>query len=179
MGGYVQSVAIQPADEQEPINWNRFPFNVPAIKEMGALKLHPSITFLAGENGSGKSTLIEGMAIRLGYGEEGGTRSMEIRQRELDGGLHDYLRFYREPGARRETDGFFLRAESFFNVASRIDEYGREDARIYNSYGGFSLHNRSHERHSLPWSKIAFTTKAFSCSTSQRPPFLLLASWSC
>jgi predicted ATPase len=144
-GGYIESVSIKPDEDQEPIDWNHFPFTIPAIREMGVLKFHPAVTFLAGENGSGKSTLLEAIAVRLGYGEQGGTRNMtQLIHREVDGGLHDYIRVCREGIVRRESDGFFLRAESFFNVASRIDEYGKEDGRIYASYGGFSLHNRSH-----------------------------------
>lgn len=141
----MQSVSIFEADGQEPISWQRFPFNVPAIKKMGQLKLHPSITFLAGENGSGKSTLIEAMAIRLGFGEQGGTKNFTFGQREVDGGLHDYLRFDRTPGYRRETDGFFLRAESFFNVSTEIDELEKaEPGKMYRNYGGKSLHHLSH-----------------------------------
>lgn len=143
-GGFIGTVHFEEADGQDPINWKRFPFTIPAVNKMGVLDLHPAITFLVGENGSGKSTLIEGMALRMGYGEQGGTRNMTFRLRDPDGGLHDYLRIGREGSRGRETDGFFLRAESFFNVASRIDEYAEEDSRIYGSYGGFSLHNRSH-----------------------------------
>lgn len=145
MSGFVNNVYVYEDEDMEPINWRRFPFSVPAIKNMGALDLHPAITFLAGENGSGKSTLIEAMAIRLGFGEQGGTRNFTFGQREVDGGLHDYLRFDRTPGHRRETDGFFLRAESFFNVSTEIDELEKvEPGKMYRNYGGKSLHQLSH-----------------------------------
>ncbi len=143
MGGFVTSASIFQADGQEPINWRRFPFNVLAIQKMGTLKLNPAITFLAGENGSGKSTLIEGMAIRLGFGEQGGTRNFTFGQREPDGGLHDYLRFDRNIQLK-EVDGFFLRAESFFNVSTEIDELQKVDGGMYRHYGGKSLHRLSH-----------------------------------
>lgn len=143
MGGFVTSASIFEAPGQEPINWRRFPFTVPAIKNLGTLKLHPAITFLAGENGSGKSTLIEGMAIRLGFGEQGGTRNFVFGRREEDGGLHDYLRFNRDIQLK-EVDGFFLRAESFFNVATEIDELQKVDGGMYKNYGGKSLHRLSH-----------------------------------
>lgn len=78
------------------------------------------------------------MAIRLGFGEQGGTRNFNFGQRDEDGGLHDYLRFNRDLTIK-ETDGFFLRAESFYNVASEIDNLG-----VAHRYGGKSLHTVSH-----------------------------------
>ena len=144
MSGFVDSVSIYEADGQDPIDWRRFPFNVPAIRNLGQMTLNPAVTFLAGENGSGKSTLIEGMAIRLGFGEQGGTRNFNFGQREVDGRLHDYMRFERTPGHRRESDGFFLRAESFFNVATEIDQLQSVDGGMYAHYGGKSLHRLSH-----------------------------------
>ena len=46
-------------------------------------------------------------------------------------------------GPRRPRDGFFLRAESFYNVATEIDRLD-EIAPLKGAYGGRSLHEQSH-----------------------------------
>ena len=95
------------------------------------------MTFLVGENGSGKSTLIEGIAVAAGFAPEGGSLQFGAQTRAEAPPLADALLLVR--GARRPRDGFFLRAETFFNVMTAIDGYGAQE-----SYGGVSLHERSH-----------------------------------
>jgi len=95
------------------------------------------VTFLVGENGSGKSTLIEAIAVAAGFNAEGGTKSFRFRTRPSESELHAVLRLAR--GDQRERGGFFLRAESLFNVATQIDELD-----VVSSYGGVSLHDQSH-----------------------------------
>ncbi len=103
------------------------------------------MTLLAGENGSGKSTLIEAIAVALGFNAEGGSRNMSISTRASHSTLHESLRV--ERGSRTARTGFFLRAESFFNVATHIEQLdgspggGRP---IIDSYGGVPLHEQSH-----------------------------------
>jgi predicted ATPase len=104
---------------------------------MQQVELHPKMTFFIGENGSGKSTLLEAIAVALGFNPEGGTRNFNFATRRSHSELHDYLRIVR--GVTRPRDGFFLRAESFFNVATNIDDLGVTD-----SYGFRSLHEQSH-----------------------------------
>jgi predicted ATPase len=122
----------------------RYPFLLPAIRTLDTIELHPRMTIFVGENGSGKSTLLEAIAVSLGFNAEGGSRNFRFGTRASHSELHDYLRVSR--GFRRPKDGFFLRAESFFNVATEIEERdkGLGGPPIINSYGGRSLHEQSH-----------------------------------
>lgn len=125
---------------------SNYPFSLPAVKSLDTLRLHPNVTFIVGENGSGKSTLLEAIAIAWGFNPEGGTRNFNFSSRESHSGLHQFLRLSR--GVARARDGFFLRAESFYNVASEIDILDEQPAPagppIKDSYGGKSLHRQSH-----------------------------------
>jgi predicted ATPase len=116
---------------------DRYPFDIPAVRAIGEIDFHPSVTFFVGENGSGKSTVMEALAMALDFGPEGGTRN--VRMSTTDAAvspLHEALRLARTVPAPK--DGYFLRAESFYNVATYMDQTGYTD-----SYGG-SLHERSH-----------------------------------
>lgn len=118
--------------------------DIPAIAGLGLLELHAPVTFLVGENGSGKSTLLEAVALALGFNPEGGSKNFSFSTRDTHSGLHNYLRLHRGP--YRPKDGFFLRAESFYNVSTEVDrlaDYQPEDG-LYQSYGGKSLHHQSH-----------------------------------
>jgi len=130
---YLYSAAFRPGLE---LDHQAYPFNIPAVREMDCIEFHPNVTFLVGENGAGKSTVLEAIALALGFGPEGGTKNVQFRTVESVSPLSDALRLSRGTPAPR--DGYFLRAESFFNVASYMDEVGYTDA-----YGG-SLHARSH-----------------------------------
>jgi predicted ATPase len=110
---------------------------------MPRLELHPAVTFLIGENGSGKSTLVEGIAARLGLDERGGESKARFSDREVTGALYDALRV-EEHLYRRPADRFFLRAETVFNLADDLDARRHKDPSVYDSYGGRSLHSRSH-----------------------------------
>ncbi len=114
-----------------------YPFSLPAVRALGEIELRAPVTFLVGENGSGKSTLLEAVASSWGFNPEGGSRNMMFATRPSESGLHEYLRLQR--GHKRPGDGFFLRAESFFNVATEVD---RLEATSW--YGGKSLHEQSH-----------------------------------
>lgn len=126
-------------------SFERYPFALPAIRSLEQLDLHPKITFLVGENGSGKSTLLEAMAVSLGFNAEGGGRNFSFDTRASHSELHQYLRIAK--GIRRPADGYFLRAESFFNVATHIEQLDEEPLGgppIIDAYGGRSLHEQSH-----------------------------------
>ncbi len=114
-----------------------YPFCIPAVRHLSRLEFDPAVTFFIGENGSGKSTLLEAIATKYGYNAEGGSKNFNFSTQDTHSDLHDYIRL--ERGVLRPTDGFFLRAESFYNVATQIDELGVERA-----YGGKSLHRQSH-----------------------------------
>ncbi|HVI44235.1 MAG TPA: AAA family ATPase [Chitinophaga sp.] len=124
---------------------DRYPFNIPALKKLSSLKLHPKVTYLSGENGMGKSTLIEAIAVAAGFNPEGGTRNFNFSTRASHSALHQYINIARAPV--RHKDGFFLRSESFFNIATNIEQLDAEGgggAPVIDSYGGVSLHEQSH-----------------------------------
>lgn len=118
-------------------DFDAYPFSIPAVRELENIDFHPDVTFFVGENGAGKSTVLEAIALALGYSPEGGTLNAQVRTTDSVSPLHQSLRLAR--GYRKPRDGYFLRAESFFNVATYMDEVGYLDA-----YGGESLHARSH-----------------------------------
>jgi predicted ATPase len=122
-----------------------FPFSIPAIGSLQTIEFDRPVTFFVGENGAGKSTLLEAIAIGMGLNPEGGSRNFKFATRESHSSLSKFLRLSRS--ARRVRDSYFLRAESYFNVATEIEALDREPAfgpPIINSYGGKSLHEQSH-----------------------------------
>ena len=126
----------------EIADFDVYPFSIPAIQELHELALHPHVTLFAGENGSGKSTLVEAIAVAAGFNPEGGSRSVTVSTRASHSELHKHLRLVR--GTRRPRTGFFLRAESFFNVATYIEDLERRHPGIAPAYGDVPLHERSH-----------------------------------
>lgn len=126
-------------------DFGHFPFSLPAISKLDSLKLHPKVTFIVGENGSGKSTLLEATAVAFGLNPEGGTKNFRFSTRASHSALHACLRLIKT--AQRARDSFFLRAESFFNVATEIENLDAAPSfgpPIIDSYGGHSLHEQSH-----------------------------------
>jgi predicted ATPase len=126
-------------------SFERYPFCLDAVRTLTRLSFHPKVTYIIGENGSGKSTLLEAIAVNLGFNAEGGTKNFRFGTRMSHSDLHEYVRVAK--GVRRPRDGFFLRAESFFNVATEIEKLDSEPAPgppIIDSYGGRSLHEQSH-----------------------------------
>lgn len=126
-------------------SFDNYPFCLPVVRHLDALALHPAVTFLVGENGTGKSTLLEAMAIVCGFNPEGGSRNFKFTTRASHSDLDRFLRPIRSP--RRPKDGFFLRAESFYNVATEIEHLDAEPSvapPVIDSYGGLSLHQQSH-----------------------------------
>ena len=126
-------------------SFDAFPFNIPAIGGLESLDFEHPVTFLVGENGAGKSTLLEAIAVAWGLNPEGGSRNFNFSTRASHSGLADSLRLSRS--LRRVQDSFFLRAESYFNVATEIEALDREPgpgAKILPAFGGKSLHEQSH-----------------------------------
>ena len=122
--------------------------DLPAIRHIrknSGLAFTKPVTFIVGENGIGKSTLIEAIAVSAGFNPEGGTLNFQFSTSDTHSSLHDYVRITR--GVRRNTDGFFLRAESFYNAATYLDEvetHSPSPMGPYGAYGGKSLHKQSH-----------------------------------
>ena len=128
-------------------DWEIYPFSVPAIRGLGELALRSRISFFAGENGTGKSTLLEAIAAHYGFGREGGNRNFRNDSTESNHSIDPLVKALRLSFDRKTGAGFFLRAESFFNTASHIDELDKEPGGgppISTFYGGRSLHTRSH-----------------------------------
>lgn len=138
-------------------SFDAYPFSLPAIRNLDLIAFHPAVTFIVGENGSGKSTLLEAIAVALGFNAEGGTKNFRFGTRVSHSSLNEYVRIAK--GVRRPRDGFFLRAESFFNVATEIErlDQGGGGPKIIDSYGGKSLHEQSHGE-----SFMALMTNRFS-----------------
>lgn len=129
-------------------SFDEYPFSLPAVRGLDNINLHPAVTFLVGENGAGKSTLLEAIATAWGFNPEGGSRNFRFSTRSSHSNLGDCLRLVK--GVRRPKDGFFLRAESFFNVATEIERLDDDEGAfvtappVINSYGKRSLHEQSH-----------------------------------
>lgn len=139
---FVQRISLR-RDTVE--RFDRYPFSLQAVRHLDVLEPHPKVTFFVGENGSGKSTLLEAIAVALGFNPEGGSRNFHFDTRPSHSELHAHLRIAK--GYKRPRDGFFLRAESFFNVATNIEQMDADPAPappVINSYGGVSLHEQSH-----------------------------------
>lgn len=124
----------------------RYPFSLPAVRSLlREQELHPKVTFFIGENGSGKSTLVEAIALAAGFNAEGGSRNFRFSTRPSESELHTCIRLVR--GIHRPRDGFFLRAESYFNVVTEIERLDAEPGPappILPAFGGRSLHEQSH-----------------------------------
>lgn len=129
-----------------------YPFCIPAIRHLHTLSLHPKVTYFVGDNGTGKSTLLEAIAVAIGFNPEGGSRNLRFSTRDSHSELCDYIGLCR--GLKKWNDGYFLRAESFFNVATQIEHIDsdpdHQDPKISaglpvsESYGKRSLHEQSH-----------------------------------
>ena len=120
---------------------NAYPFNIPSIKNMDYLELTSNITFFVGENGSGKSTLLEAIAEKCEFNTAGGGRNNMYEVDAAQSELGDFIRLAWMP---KVTNGFFMRAESFYHFASHIDELDKDCPGAIDSYGGRSLHEQSH-----------------------------------
>jgi predicted ATPase len=129
------------------LHWGeQFPFSVPAIATIEQLGLGQSLTLLAGDNGSGKSTILEAIAAALGFAQHGGELD---RLGELPAVPRNVVDAVGTPllapvlSATKPRNGYFLRAESFFNVAEFIDS-GDRFAPDLSLYGDVPLHAQSH-----------------------------------
>ena len=140
---YLREVCLR--RDQVP-DFGRYPFALPAVVHLESLAFPGPVTFLIGENGSGKSTLLEAIAVALGFNAEGGSRNFLFGTRESHSDLHAYLRPVR--GVSRPRDGFFLRAESYYNVATEIENLDRipldPGPPLAPAYGARPLHEQSH-----------------------------------
>ena len=139
---YIDSILLN-----SPIEESSYLSNLPAVKHLireGKLSFKNNVTFFVGENGTGKSTLIEAIAVAFGFNPEGGSKNFKFSTQNSHSDLWKHLTISK---TKFPKDGYFLRAESFYNVASNIDELDRAPAGappIIDGYGGISLHKQSH-----------------------------------
>lgn len=139
---YISSILFD-----DKLDKNSYLNNLPIIKYLSQEKelcFSSNVTFFVGENGTGKSTLLEAIAVAYGFNAEGGSKNFTFSTNQTHSELYEHISIAKRGFAR---DGFFLRAESLYNVATNIDEMDKLpsfDAPIIEGYGGVSLHNQSH-----------------------------------
>ncbi len=122
----------------EQVNFAQHPFCLPLIKNTKNIPFSKRVTFFVGENGAGKSTILEAIAHKIGFGPEGGSKNINFQTSpNVSLGLSDYMKL---SWSYKPQDGYFFRAESFFNVANYLDGIAGGNV----SYGGKSLHHQSH-----------------------------------
>ncbi|WP_395014471.1 AAA family ATPase [Robinsoniella peoriensis] len=142
---YIRSIKIE-WEKTDPDAYYR---DIKALSSIKELDFHQNITFFVGENGSGKSTLLEAIAVAYGFNPEGGSVHYNFSSNDTHTDLWKHLRIVK--GIRKAKDGFFLRAESFYNVATKMEELAKTtaggimmDPAFLSGYGGKSLHHQSH-----------------------------------
>ena len=139
---YIDSVLLN-----SPIEESSYLSRLPAVKHLikeGKISFKNNVTFFVGENGTGKSTLIEAIAVAFGFNPEGGSKNFNFSTRNSHSDLWQHLTISK---TQFPKDKYFLRAESFYNVATYIDEIDEQPAgspRVIEGYGGVSLHKQSH-----------------------------------
>lgn len=126
--------------KEDIVSQRNYPFSIPAFISLESLTFSSNVTIFIGENGSGKSTLLEAIAYRCDFNTAGGGRNNTYEVEYSGAVLGEHIRLSWAP---KVTNGFFLRAESFFNFATHIDDL-KDDPKVYRSYGGKSLHQQSH-----------------------------------
>lgn len=135
---FIQGVFI----DWEKISPDSYLWDIPALSGLKELEFEKNVTFLVGENGSGKSTFLEGLAVAYGFHAEGGNKNYYFSTYDSHSELHEAMRLIR--GFRRPKGNYFLRAESFYNVASQSEEYRGGDLKEEYYYQGKSFHEQSH-----------------------------------
>ncbi len=130
---YIKSLLL----DKEHMPSKGFPFDIPVVHKTEKIDFHKDVTFFVGENGSGKSTLIEALAVHLGFSPEGGTKNVQLDSSKSTSDLHRFVETIKS--FKTPSEQYFLRAESFFNIASYMDQ-----TQYLQGYGGRSLHSQSH-----------------------------------
>lgn len=167
-GRFIQQIRLAPGADD-----SRYPFSLPAVRQLacsGALNLPPGVTFLVGENGSGKSTLIEAIAVAAGFNPEGGSRNFRFATRATESELGNHLIL--TWGIQKPRTDFFLRAESYYNVASEIERLNVAGGRPllpYSTAGSPRMSAPTENRSSI-WPPTVSDPGDCICWTSRRPP---------
>ncbi len=139
---YIKSAELK---RENIASFEEYPYCLPAIKSIDNLEFHPKVTFFVGENGTGKSTILESIAVAYGFNPEGGSKNFTFSTVDSHSGLYNHIKLAK--GVKRPKDAFFLRSESYYNVATYIDQLDNEfsfSPPIKDAFGGKSLHEQSH-----------------------------------
>lgn len=125
------------------IDTSSYPFSIPAVQKLESITFNSPVTFLVGENGTGKSTIIEAVAITAGFNAEGGTKNYNFASQDTTSSLSENMTLVR--GSKRETYGYFLRAESFYTTANYAESgtFGRYGPKPI-LFNGKHIHEQSH-----------------------------------
>lgn len=137
---FIQRVSI----DWSQIDRDSYLYGIEALRTMDFLDFQENVTFFVGENGTGKSTLLEAIAVAYGFNPEGGNMNYRFSTYDDVSELSGAVRMVK--GYCRPKGNYFFRAESFFNVASKAEDYRdmTPKERYYERYGGKSLHEQSH-----------------------------------
>ncbi len=132
---FIQKISI----DWEKISPSSYLREIAALQGLEELAFLKPVTFFVGENGTGKSTLLEALAVAYGFNAEGGTKNYSFSTYDSHSELCQALRIGK--GYRKARWGYFLRAESFYNVATKEEEYASEPfGRVLPE----ELHQKSH-----------------------------------
>lgn len=121
---------------------NEYPFSIEVVKNTRTIKFKKNITFFIGENGSGKSTITEALAVAFNLNAEGGSKNFTFSTERTESDLSQYTKLVK--GTRLPKFSYFFRSESFYNLATNINELDENTGVLLESYGGKSLHSQSH-----------------------------------
>lgn len=159
----LQTVKLEVASS---VNQAEYPFSLPIIKALKKITFRTQVTFFVGENGTGKSTILEAIAWHAGFGPEGGSKNIHFKTSEEQNytpaqSLADQMTL---SWRMKPKNGYFFRAESFFNVANYLEHLARTAGGpeiTYAPYGGKSLHEQSHGESFLAFFKHRLGTNGF------------------
>jgi predicted ATPase len=138
------------ANFSNTLDFNQYPFSLNIIKNLKEIEFKNQVTFFVGENGTGKSTIMEAIASLSGFGPEGGSRNINFKTSEEKTytGTETLADNLTLSWRKKPKNGYFFRAESFFNVANFLDKLAMEGGggpeATFAPYGGKSLHEQSH-----------------------------------
>jgi predicted ATPase len=122
-------------------NSDEFPYNIPSLKNGLKLSFEKNVTYFVGENGAGKSTVLEAIVDKCGFNITGGNKNHLYRPQDDITPLAKCMQLIWND---KVSNGFFMRAESFFNFADYLDEMAIDHPRALEAYGGISLNAQSH-----------------------------------
>ena len=114
---FIQGVLFE-WNEIEPNSYIR---TIESLRDVEKIEFQSAVSLFVGENGTGKSTLLEAIAVAHGFNPEGGTKNYVFSTYDSHSELCDAIRIAK--GYRKEKWGYFLRAESFYNVATQEEKY--------------------------------------------------------